>query len=353
MRAAVWYGKDDNRIEEVPKPTIIGDDVLVKVLACGLCKTDVKKIQGTTLQTKGLLEPPRVFGHEIVGRIEEARSLPIRFKIGDRVVIYHHVPCLQCKDCLRGEYVQCPSYKFFDTESGVGKASGGGFGEYIRVRKHIVERGMIKIPDHITNAQATQVEPLNCCIKAINKADIQLRDRVAIFGCGPIGLTLIKLAKMRGAVVYAIDLVEYRLKRAELYGARRWFNYFLEVDISIVAVESPKAIEEAMEITRGGGTIVFFSEYGGEMETTGMIDLIYSKELIIKGCYSASYSDHELAAHVVFNNDDFSEISHVFPLENLQKAVDLATKRRGSTWEGEEHSEVKESFKIVIEVSKE
>ncbi len=359
MRAAVWYGKDDIRIEDVLIPDFSENEVLLKVLACGLCKTDIKKIHGDTLQTKGVLEPPRVFGHEIVGVIDKIGSnLDIPFKVGDRVVIFHHIPCLDCYYCMKGDYVHCKTYREIDTASSIGLPSGGGFGEYVRIPEIIAKRGMIKIPLPISNIQATQVEPTNCCIKAINKANIQLGDKVAIFGCGPIGLTLIQLAKMRGAMVFGVDLVSYRMVKAKEYGAD--YVHFGDseslgkrnIDKSIIAVESPKAIEKAIRITRGGGTIVFFAEYGGEMGISNMVDLIYGKELTIKGSYSSSYQDHELSANLVFTNElNTNElISHTFPLEDLQKAVDLATKRRGSTWEGEEHSEVKESFKIVIKI---
>ena len=359
MRAAVWYGKDDIRIEDVLIPDFSENEVLLKVLACGLCKTDVKKIQGTTLQTKGLLDPPRVFGHEIVGIIDKIGSnLEIPFRVGERVVIFHHVPCGNCYYCLRGIYTNCYDY-MTDTTSSIGKPSGGGFAEYVRIPEIIAKRGMIEIPKKydLFNTQAIQVEPTNCCLKAIRKANIWIGDDVAIYGCGPIGLTLIKLAKMRGAIIYAIDLVDYRLEKAKEYGADFTIKApkrALNIAKTIVAVESPIAVEKAIECAQVGGTIVFFSEFGGEQKQNNIVDIIYGKELEIKGSYSSSYIDHELAANLVFNNtlNTNELISHVFPLEDLQKAVDLATKRRGSTWEGEEHSEVKESFKIVIEVSK-
>jgi len=371
MRAAVWYGPGEIKIEDVPIPEIGPDDYLLKVTACGLCKTDVKKIEGVTLSTKGVLEPPRVFGHEIVGEIAKLgihlRNLGLTE--GDRVAIYHHVPCLECYYCLHGDYAQCETYRTIDTTAGVGKPSGGGFAEYVKVPKLVAKYGTIKVPDDVSDEVATFVEPTNCCLKGIRKANIGIGDLVAIFGQGPIGLTLDQLAKLLGAKVIAVDLVDYRLNEAkEKYGADYIVNAqsasFVEEiknitdgrgpDISIVAVESPKAVEQAINITRGGGKVVFFAEYGGEVgaaQLGQMIDLIYGKEITIHGCYSSSYIDHQLAAELVFKNKIKAEdmISHVFDLDNLLEAVNLAEKRRNVGWEGEKSTDkLQKSFKIII-----
>lgn len=369
MKAAVWYGKGNVRIEEVAKPKITSDEYLLRVTACGLCKTDVKKIEGTTLSTKGVLEPPRVFGHEIVGEIEEVGSNIKNVHEGERVAIYHHVPCLECYYCLHGNYAQCETYRKMDTTAGVGKPSGGGFAEYVKVPKLIAERGTIKIPDAVNDIEATLMEPTNCCLKGIRKAHIFMGDTVAVFGQGPIGLTLDQLAKLCGAMVIGVDLVGYRLTKAKQvggvdYGVKVLGDAFEErikeitegrgVDISIVAVESPKAVEQAIDITRAGGSVVFFAEYGGEIGASALgnvVDLIYGKEITVKGSYSSSYIDHQLAADLVFKKRIKTKemISHVFALDDIEEAVELAEKRRGFNWEGGKPTEIKESFKIVIE----
>lgn len=361
MKAAVWYGKGDIRVEEVPLPEIAADEYLLRVTACGLCKTDVKKMQGVTLKTKGVLEPPRVFGHEIVGRIEQVGTELEGLKRWDRVAIYHHVPCLKCYSCLCGDYAQCDMYRAVDTDAGVGVPSGGGFAEYIRVPNVIAERGTIKIPDYVSDETATFMEPTNCCIKGIRKAGIAIGDTVAIFGQGPIGLTLDQLAKLSGAEVIAVDLVDYRLEEAKKLGADIAINAMVDadqlsattVDICIVAVESPKAVEYAINIVRPGGKVVFFAEYGGDVGSDAlgeMIDIVYGKEITIKGSYSSSYTDHQIAANLIF--EDILKIkpliSHTFGLDRLSEAVELADKRRGVEWEGGSQP-VKESLKIIIE----
>lgn len=370
MKASVYYGPNQLRTEDIPIPEIKSDEYLLKVSVCGLCKTDVKKIKGVTLLTKGVLKPPRVFGHEIIGRIVKmGRNLKTTgLQEGNRVAIYHHVPCLECYYCLRGDYAQCSTYRTIDTTAGIGEPSGGGFAEYVKVPRLIAERGTIKIPDNVDDDCAVFMEPTNCCLKGIGIADIKLGDSVAIFGQGPVGLTLVQLAKLRGASVIAVDLVEYRLDEAKKYRADfavnaqsdKFTQHVRDItsdrgaDISIVAVESTKAVEQAINVTRGGGKVVFFAEYGGEMGANvagEMIDLIYGKEIMIHGCYSSSYLDHHLAAELVFNGTIRTKdmISHVFDLDGLPEAVELAEKRRHLNWEGEQVADKpRGSFKILI-----
>jgi len=370
MRAAVWHGPSDIGIEhDVPVPRTTKDELLVKVLACGLCKTDLKKIRGVTLSSKGELTPPRVFGHEIVGEIKCGRELEhLGLSEGDRVVLFHHVPCLSCYYCSRGDYTQCYTYRTVDTSCGIGEPSGGGFAQYIKVPRIIAERGMIKIPDNVSDVVATFVEPVNCCLKATSKANIKLGDNVAIFGQGPIGLILDQLATLQGANVIAVDLVTYRLEKARELRKSVWLFNALDgdfhnkikdatsgrgADISIVAVESTKAIEHAIECTRGGGTVIFFSEFGASTEPyhlSKLVDLIYSKEITIKGCYSSSYPDHQLAADLVFSQKIKTKelVSHIFDIEQLMTGIDIADKRRHLSWEGESLAEQpRECLKVV------
>lgn len=372
MKAAVYYGPNKIKVENLPIPEIGDDDCLLKVRACGLCKTDVKKIKGEMLSTKGILESPRVFGHEIVGEIGKlGKNLHLNLCEGDRVAIYHHVPCLRCYYCLHGDYAQCETYRSIDTTAGYGKPSGGGFAEYIKVPRLIAERGFVKIPDNVKDETAVFMEPTNCCLKGIRKANIEIGDHVAIFGQGPIGLTLDQLAKQRLANVIAIDLVDYRLEEAKRYNVDYLINAQNKslgseikkitgnkgVDISIVAVESPKAIEQAVNITRGGGKIVFFAEYSGEMGeycTEQIINLIYGKEINVCGSYSSSYIDHQLAADLVFRGKIKTEemVSHIFNLNGLSEAVELADKRRHLSWDCKKQNEQpKQSFKIIIKSS--
>ena len=358
MKAAVWHGVDDIRMDDVQIPKIDDHECLLRVTFCGLCKTDVKKINGVTLGTKGELKPPRVFGHEIVGVLHKVGKHVRNWKEGDRVVVFHHVPCGRCYYCNRLEFTQCETYKTIDTSSGIGEPSGGGFGEFVKIPMLIVETGMIKIPDSSSFETAVFVEPTNCCLKGIDRANISLGDTVAILGQGPVGLTLDQLASLNGATVIGVDLVDYRLKKAKsLFEVSHAVNAAREnavdsikditcgrgVDKTIVAVEEPAAVSHAIKYTRPGGTIVFFSEFGGEGRSLKegekslggeIVDGIYGKELNVVGSYSSSYLRHSYAADIVFSGriNVKDQISHVLGIDKLQKAVDMASKRRSKHW---------------------
>lgn len=356
MKAAVWYGKDDIRVEDVPLPKIDDYECLLEVKYCGLCKTDVKKIKDITLTTKGKIDPPRVFGHEIVGEIYKVGKKVKNWKEGDRVAIYHHVPCNNCYYCYNLQFTSCETYKTIDTSSSVGKPSGGGFGEFVRVPHLILEKGTIRIPDDVDYKRAVFMEPTNCCLKGIDKADVKIGDTIAIIGQGPIGLTLDQLALLNGAKVVGVDLVDYRLRKAKSLGVEHVVNAAkvnsvevikgitnnIGVDKTIVAVEESAAVRQAIKYTRPGGTVVFFSEFGGESGYAGeeglgreIIDGIYSKELTVIGSYSSSFLRHLDAANLVFLGKIKTEelISHIISLEELSKFVNIVSRRRPTLWD--------------------
>src|SRR5438132_3082544 len=165
MRAAIYWGKGDLRVEEVPVPEPGPGEMLVRVEACGICGTDIKKIE------KGLLPGPRIFGHEICGTVARLGAGTQRFREGDRVVVHHHVPCRRCFYCAQQAYAQCESYKRNGTTAGF-EAAGGGMAEYVKALDWIVERGTIAVPDGVSPEEAALVEPVNTCLKAVRKAGV-------------------------------------------------------------------------------------------------------------------------------------------------------------------------------------
>ena len=165
MKAAVYRGRNDLRVEELPIPEPGRGEMLLKVDACGVCGTDVKKIE------KGLLPPPRVFGHEIAARVDRVGPGVTSYREGQRVVVHHHVPCLSCYYCERRAYTHCALYKKNGTSAGF-EPSGGGMSQYVRAMDWIVERGTIPIPDGVLAEEAVFVEPVNTCLKAVQKAKI-------------------------------------------------------------------------------------------------------------------------------------------------------------------------------------
>ena len=177
MHAAVYRGQSVVSVEEIPTPAIGPGEILIRVEACGICHTDLKKIE------HNLLAPPRIYGHETAGVVAAVGAGVTRFRPGDRVVAFHHIPCLECFYCRRKIYAQCPVYKKVGITAGF-EPAGGGFAQYVRVMDWIVERGVEKIPDGVSFERATLVEPLNTCLKAVVQCDPQPEDFVVDPGAG-------------------------------------------------------------------------------------------------------------------------------------------------------------------------
>src|SRR5579863_8883681 len=171
MRAGVYRGKGQVVVESVPIPEIGEGEVLFRVAACGICGTDIKKIK------QGFVNPPRILGHELAGTVVRIGRGVTKFKAGDRVVSFHHIPCEDCFYCEKKLFSQCETYKKTGLTAGF-DASGGGFGEYVRAMPWIVERGMLLIPKDVSFEEATFVEPLNTCLKAVRKARMAPRETV-------------------------------------------------------------------------------------------------------------------------------------------------------------------------------
>src|SRR5260370_21672908 len=199
MRAAVYRGVNDVRLEEVPVPEVGPGEILVRVHTCGICGTDLKKI------ATGSHPAPRIFGHETSGVVAKVGQDVRKFSLGERVVVFHHIPCGECYYCRQKTFAQCDTYKMDGCTAGF-EPSGGGFAEYVRVMEWIVERGTVRIPDGITFEQASFVEPVNTCIKGIETLRLQAGAPVRVIGQGPIGLILAILAQRAGARGITSDL---------------------------------------------------------------------------------------------------------------------------------------------------
>src|SRR4029077_20254274 len=211
MLAAVYRGVNDVRLETVPVPAIGPGEILVRVHTCGVCGTDLKKI------ATGSDSAPRIFGHETSG-VVAALGLGVRkFKVGDRVMVFHHIPCRECYYCRRKTFAQCLTYKKVGCTAGF-EASGGGFAEYVRVMDWIVEQGTVKIPAGVSFEQASFVEPVNTCMKGVVSLRLVPDDTVLVIGQGPIGLILSVLARRTGARVITSDLYSQRLTISKSFG---------------------------------------------------------------------------------------------------------------------------------------
>src|SRR6202158_2911487 len=211
MRAAVYRGVNDVRLEEVPVPEIGMGEILVRVHTCGICGTDLKKI------ATGSHSAPRIFGHETSGVVAAVGEGVRNFQPGDRVVVFHHIPCRECYYCRHKTFAQCETYKKVGCTAGF-EASGGGFAEYVRVMDWIVQQGTVRIPNGISYEEACFVEPVNTCMKGIETLQLVPGESVLVIGQGPIGIILSTLAKRSGVRVMTSDLYPQRLTISKTYG---------------------------------------------------------------------------------------------------------------------------------------
>lgn len=340
MRAAVYRGPNKVYIEEVPVPPIGPGEVLLQVEACGLCGTDLKKI------AHGNPPPPRIFGHEVGGRIAGVGAGVTGWKPGDRALFFHHIPCRNCDLCRAKAYAQCAQYLKVGTTAGF-EPAGGGFAEYVRVMDWIAREGLVRIPDGVSEEEATFVEPVNTCLKGIEKAGITPGRSVLILGAGPVGLILLQLARLRGGRVSMADPIAERLEVAKKLGATNTYASFPrkresttdprvredDIDIALVATAAPQAIQTALDAVRPAGRVVLFAQTRvGEMAPVD-VGQIGKLEKDLVGSYSASVDLQEEAARLVFTRQIQVKplITHRFPLEKINEAIAVASNPSGQS----------------------
>jgi L-iditol 2-dehydrogenase len=340
MRAGVYRGKGRVVVESVPIPEIGEGEVLFRVAACGICGTDIKKIH------HGFVAPPQILGHELAGTVVKVGRGVKKFKPGDRVVSFHHIPCGACFYCERKLFSQCAGYKKVGLTAGF-DPNGGGFAEYVRAMPWIVERGMLALPADVTFEDATFVEPVNTCLKAVRKARVAPGETVLVIGQGPIGLLLMMLAKYEGARVFSSDPMAGRRAASERFGAEKSFDpaaaSLLEemrretsgrgADAVLVAVPNPSLVGEALALARPGGRVLLFAYNDPVMKVEFPVSAVGVEEKEILGSYSASVEDQEESAALVFERrlPVRELISHRFPLERIADALELAARPADNT----------------------
>ncbi len=332
MLAAVYRGVNDVRLETVAVPKIGPGELLLRVHTCGVCGTDLKKI------ATGSHAAPRIFGHETSGVVAALGAGVRNFEPGDRVVVFHHIPCRQCYYCRHKTFAQCPVYKRVGCTAGF-EPSGGGFAEYVRVMDWIVEQGTVKIPDGISFEQACFVEPVNTCMKGIEALRLEPGETVLTIGQGPIGIILSVLARNAGATVVTSDLYPERLKIAKSLGFERMIDASQQdavhsvreqtdgrgADVVILAVGSNSLIRPAMDAARPGGRVLLFAQtQHGEVIVDPAAICVDEKALV--GSYSASVNLQEESVRFVMNREMDLEklISHRFPLQDGAHALEFA-----------------------------
>jgi len=352
MLAAVYRGVNDVRLETVPVPPIGAGELLLRVHTCGICGTDLKKI------ATGSHSAPRIFGHETAGVIAAVGAGVRDFRPGDRVVVFHHIPCGDCYYCRHKTFAQCETYKKVGCTAGF-EPSGGGFAEYVRVMDRIARGGTVRIPKDVSFEQACFVEPVNTCMKGIERLGLHGGETVVVIGQGPIGIILSVLAKRAGSTVVTSDLYPQRLtistsyglgnnidsSRTEVVKAVRERTEGRGADAAILAVGSNALIRTAMDAVRPGGRVLLFAQ---TVHGEGMFDpgAVCVDEKTLLGSYSASIDLQEASVQFVMNREMDLErlISHRFSLSRSVEALNLAAHPQpdsmkiaiqpGSSWEG-------------------
>ena len=345
MLAAVYRGINDVRLETVPVPRIDPGEMLVRVHSCGVCGTDLKKI------STGSHSAPRIFGHETSGVVAAVGDQVRNYKPGDRVMVFHHIPCRECFYCRNKTFAQCATYKKVGCTAGF-EPSGGGFAEYVRVMDWIVEHGTVPIPDDVSFEQACFVEPVNTCMKGIEALRLQGGETVLTIGQGPIGIILSVLARRAGASLITSDLYPDRLKMSTSFGLDhsidasranvvekvRELTQGRGADAVILAVGGNSLIRTAMDAARPGGRVLLFAQtQHGEAVIDPAAICVDEKTLV--GSYSASVDLQEESVRFVMSCEMDLErlVSHRFPLDQSTQALDLAAHPQPS------------SMKIVIQ----
>jgi len=341
MKVAMYYNNNDIRIEEMPIPEISDEELLVKVLASGICGSDV-------MEWYRIKKAPLVLGHEISGKIVKAGKNVKEFKEGDRIFVTHHVPCNKCEYCKKGQHTICKtlhSTKFYP----------GGFAQYLRVPEINVKTGTFKLPDEISFDEGTFIEPLACVVRGFRVADYQPGQTVLVLGSGIAGLLNIKLAKAKGASkIIATDINDYRLKLAKKMGADVVINAKEDVseqvkkynegklaDFVILCVGAPSAAKQALNSVAPGGTILFFAPTEPEVDIPFPLFDLWNKQVKMFSTYAGAPDDIVDAIKILKDKEiDINDmISHKLPMDKTPEGFKLV-------------AEAKNSIKVIIEPQK-
>jgi L-iditol 2-dehydrogenase len=308
---------------------------LIQVAACGICGTDIKKI------FQRYVEPPQILGHELAGTVVAVGRQVTKWKLGDRVMSFHHIPCGTCFYCEQRLFSQCKQYKTTGLTGGF-TPNGGGFGEYVKAMPWVAERGIVALPDDVSFEEATFIEPINTIVKAVQKARVAAGETVLIAGCGPIGLQFLMVTKLNGARIYTSDPIAERRAKSLSLGAIEAFDpsngkLIPDVkartegrgaDVVLVAVAHPAVVTDALAAARPGGRVLLFAANDPVTKIEFPAAAVGTDEKEILGSYSAAVDIQGPAAELVLKKKlpVMDIVTHRFPLDRIQEALDLAAR---------------------------
>jgi len=329
MKAALMYGPNDIRVEMVEKPACPADGLILKIMAVGLCGSDIRNL--TSDSRKG--NYPFIYGHEIVGVVDEIGPEQTKYKVGDRLYLFPGTYCMECDECISGHSENCSNHEVAHL------AGTGGFAQYIAVKGEKVRRGGIYyIPEDVTYEAASLGEPLTSVYACLDNCKVGYPDTLVIIGAGPIGCFMAQLAKLRGAQkVIMIDLNDSRLEMAKQFGVDETINStnidpIQEVlrltngkgaDKVISATPANATQTQSIHMVKKGGLVVFFGGVPKGSMTELDCNLIHYNNIWIKGHFGASYIQSkkafELAINPAFPTEKF--ITHILPLDKITEDI--------------------------------
>jgi L-iditol 2-dehydrogenase len=324
MKVSMWYNNNDIRLEEVPTPSPGIDEMLVKVISCGICGSDI-------VEWYRLPRAPLVQGHEVGVEVIETSKDVTKFKVGDRLFIAPKVPCLKCSYCLKGHYPQCSEVK---------DRLPGGFAEYILVPKEIVAHGSYLLPGNVSFDQSTFIEPLACTVRAQRLASIEEGQTVLILGSGMSGLLHTKLAKYKKCKVIVTDISKRRLELAKSFGADHVIDAESDVpdqlikingrkaDAVMVTTSAMSALKQAWKSVDMGGVVVLFTVPGPGKDVIVPLNDFWRKEIRIITSYYCGPPDIEEALNLISNGNIKTDelITHWLPLKDTAKGFQMVLK---------------------------
>lgn len=341
MRVAIYYRNSDVRLQEMMKPRAEAGEILVKIQASGICGSDV-------MEWYRIKRAPLVLGHEIAGDIDQVGEGVYGWKVGDRVVVTHHVPDNTCKYCRTGHHSVCDTLRKTNFYP-------GGFAEYVRVPKINVDSGTFKMSDQMTYEQGTFVEPLGCVVRAMRLANLTFGQSVLVLGAGIAGVLNIKMAKALNArTIIATDVSKYRLDNAKRFGADHVLDAKEDVpakvkqitgsdgaDLVIVCTGALTAFDQGIKSVDRGGTVLFFACPRPDELVPLPVNDLWRNEVRLMTSYAAAPGDLKQAIELIVSRkiavDDM--ITHRLPLAETQKGFQLV-------------SQGGESLKVIIEPQK-
>jgi L-iditol 2-dehydrogenase len=334
MKISLWHSNKDIRIQDAPVPEPGPGEVLLKVMACGICGSDL-------VEWYRLPRAPLIQGHEIGARIEKVGPGVLNFKPRDRVMAAPKVPCLKCTYCRGGHFPQCAEVK---------ERLSGGFAQYVLVPKFIVETGLYQLPASISYEQATFIEPLACVVRAARIGGVTEKRHILVLGSGVSGLLHVRLAKLRNCVIAATDVNPKKLELAGKAGAQVLIPGGEDVparliketgrkaDVVILCTGAMAAVEQAWRSVDKGGSIVFFAAPGPEKSVVIPINDFWTKEVRILTSYYCGPPDIKEALDLLAAGkiEVDSLVTHRLPLEKIAAGFALLL-------------EGKDAVKVIIE----